>query len=57
MGEHNKKKNEELEKVKKSNIRKYCKCPEIATGGVYKKNLFLKILQYSQEDTCIGVSF
>ena len=47
MGEHNKKKNEEMEKVKKSNIRKYCKCPEIATGGVYKKNLFLKILQYS----------
>ena len=26
-----------------------------ATGGVLKKNVFLKISQYSQENTCVGV--
>ena len=30
---------------------------EAATGGVLKKKLFLKILQYSQENSCVGVSF
>ena len=29
-----------------------------ATGGVlYIKKVFLKILQYSQENTCVGISF
>ena len=30
---------------------------EAATGGVLQKKLFLKILQYLQENTCVGVSF
>ena len=30
---------------------------EAATGGVLYKKLFLKILQYSQEKNCVGVSF
>ena len=30
---------------------------EAASGGVFQKKLFLKISQYSQESTCIGVSF
>ena len=29
---------------------------EAATGAVLQKYLFLKILQYSQESTCVGVS-
>ena len=33
------------------------KCPEAATGGVLLKKLFLEISQYSQENTCVGVSF
>ena len=32
-------------------------CPEAATGGVLLKTLFLKISQYSQEKTCVRVSF
>ena len=32
-----------------------CKKTKAATGGVLKKNVFLKILQYSQENTCVGV--
>ena len=31
--------------------------PKAATGGVLWKKLFLKILQYSKESTCVGVSF
>ena len=31
--------------------------PEAATAGVLWKKMFLKNLQYSQEITCIGVSF
>ena len=32
--------------------------PEAATGGVlYIKKVFLKILQYSQENTCVGIFF
>ena len=30
---------------------------EAVTGGVFEKKLFLKILQISQENTCVGVSF
>ena len=30
---------------------------EAATGGVLQKKVFLKIVQISQEDTCVGVSF
>ena len=30
---------------------------EAATRGVLYKNLFLKTLQYSQENICVGVSF
>ena len=29
--------------------------PEVATRGVLYKKLFLEILQYSQENTCVGV--
>ena len=29
---------------------------EAATGGILQKNLFLKISQYTQENTCVGVS-
>ena len=29
---------------------------EAATGSVLWKKLFLKSFQYSQEDTCVGVS-
>ena len=29
--------------------------PEAATRGVLYKKLFLEILQYSQENTCVGV--
>ena len=28
---------------------------EAATGGVLSKNVFLKVLQISQENTCVGV--
>ena len=35
--------------------------PEVAgeatTGGILQKNVFLKCLQYSQENTYLGVSF
>ena len=31
--------------------------PEAGTGVVLYKKLLLKILQYSQENTCVGVSF
>ena len=31
--------------------------PEAATGGVLQKNVLLKILQISQENTCVRVSF
>ena len=30
---------------------------EAATGGVLQKKVLLKILQYSLENTCVGVSF
>ena len=30
---------------------------EAATGGILEKNLFLKVSQYSQENTCDGVCF
>ena len=30
---------------------------EVATRGVLLKNLFLKILQYSQEKNCVGATF
>ena len=30
---------------------------EVATGGVLKKKLFLKVSQNSQENNCVGVSF
>ena len=30
---------------------------KVATGGVLKKEVFLKIRQNSQENTCAGVSF
>ena len=30
---------------------------EAATGGVSKKTVFLKISQFSQKNTCVGVSF
>ena len=30
---------------------------EVATGGVLLKKLLLKILKYSQESTCVEVSF
>ena len=30
---------------------------EGVTGGVFCKKMFLKILQISQENTCVGVSF
>ena len=30
---------------------------EAATGGALLKKMFLKILQYSQENICVGVSF
>ena len=29
--------------------------PEAATGGVLRKEVLLKILQYLQENTCVGV--
>ena len=38
-------------------ITSYIVRSEAVTGGVLKKMLFLNILQYSQENTCIGVSF
>ena len=31
--------------------------PEAATGGVLQKKVFLKIMQISQKNTCVGVSF
>ena len=43
----------QAEKVEKGVHRK----PEATTGGVLWKKLFLKILQYSQENTCVTVSF
>ena len=33
------------------------KITEAATGKVLYKKLFLKFLQYSHENTCVGVSF
>ena len=30
---------------------------EAVTGDVLQKKLFLEMLQYSQENTCVGVSF
>ena len=30
---------------------------EAVTGGVLQNKLFLNILQYSQENNCVGVSF
>ena len=30
---------------------------EVVSGGVLQKTLLLKILQNSQENTCVGVSF
>ena len=30
---------------------------EVATGAVLQKKLYLKILQHSEENTCVGVSF
>ena len=30
---------------------------EVATGGVLKKTVFLKISQITLENTCVGVSF
>ena len=30
---------------------------EAVTGAVFCKKMFLKILQISQESTCVGVSF
>ena len=32
-------------------------CTEAATGGVLFKKMFLKILQISQENACVGVAF
>ena len=32
-------------------------CPDTATRGVLWKNALLKVSQYSQENTCAGVSF
>ena len=31
--------------------------PEAAIGGVLKKKLFLKLSQYSQENSCVGIFF
>ena len=30
---------------------------EVATGGALWKKVFLKILQNSQENNCVGISF
>ena len=38
-------------------INNKVKFKEAATGGVLYKKLFLKILPYSQKNTCVGVSF
>ena len=42
-------------------LKIYCKTKhlqaEAAIGGVLLKKLLLKISQYSQENTCVGVSF
>ena len=38
-------------------ITKFAIFAEAATGGVLWKKVFLKILQNSQENTCVGVSF
>ena len=35
----------------------YLKITKAATGGVLWKKVFLKILQISQENTCVGMSF
>ena len=37
--------------------QQHSKLTEAATGGVLLKNAFLKILQHSQEHTCVGDSF
>ena len=37
--------------------KKNVSIPEAATRGVLYKKLFLKISQYLQENTCVGVSF
>ena len=36
---------------------KVIKITEAATGGALWKKVFWKILQISQENTCVGVSF
>ena len=41
----------------KTSMNLSCTSREAATGGVLWKKLFLKISQYSQENTCVGVSF
>ena len=35
----------------------WSKDSEAATGGVMLKKMFLKFLQNSQENSCVGVSF
>ena len=35
----------------------YGNLAEFVTGGVLWKNVFLKISQYLQENTCVGASF
>ena len=35
--------------------KKYC--PKVAVGRRSSKEMFLKISQYSQENTCVGVFF
>ena len=36
-------------------LLRFTMSPEAATRGVLYKNLFMEILQYSWENTCIGV--
>ena len=31
--------------------------PEVVTGAVLIKNMFLNVSQYSQENICVGVTF
>ena len=35
----------------------FIKLTKAFTGGVLKKKLFVKILQYSQKSTCVEVAF
>ena len=39
------------------NIAKLVHSADVATGGVPEKKLLLKIMQISQENNCVGVSF